>query len=135
MSRPQPSPVFVLALIAVGGALGSAARWGLAQAWPTAGGFPWATLAANVSGAAILGALLVTLDARRPFDPYLRPFLAVGVLGGYTTFSTYVLETRALWAESRPAFAILYVGATLLLGLGGCALGLWAARTTLRGRR
>src|SRR4051794_14883819 len=82
----------VALVIAAGGALGSLARWGLNEALPQEGGrFPWATFAENVGGCLVLGVLMVfLLDVWRP-TRYGRPFLAIGVLGGFTTFSTYTV--------------------------------------------
>ena len=72
-------------------------------------GFPWATFIENVSGGFLLGVLMVfLLDVWLPHR-YLRPFLGVGVLGGYTTFSTYMLESRDLLAGGRAATAFAYL--------------------------
>ena len=104
----------ILAVIAAGGVLGALARYGVETAAPTpAGGFPWATFGVNVAGCAGIGALMVLiLEVWRP-HPLLRPFLTVGVLGGFTTFSTYAVEARALAAD-RPVLAIGYVVGTVL---------------------
>ncbi len=84
--------------------------------------FPWATLAANVTGCLLLGVLMVLLlDVWRP-GRYLRPFLAVGVLGGFTTFSAYTAETLALLQEGRVPVALAYVFGSVLSGL----LATWA---------
>jgi CrcB protein len=72
---------------------------------------------ANVSGCFAIGVLLVVLAQRRPDDRLLRPLLGTGVLGGYTTFSTYALDTRTLLAADRPALAAAYVCGTLVVGL------------------
>ena len=65
------------------------------------GSFPWATFAINVTGSFLLGAFLAWLFARRPADRYLRPFVAIGVLGGYTTFSTAMVETASTNSVER----------------------------------
>ena len=78
-----------LAAIAVGGGIGSVARYLLSAAFPAGLGFPWAIFAVNVSGCFCLGFLMVYLLEVWPPRRFLRPFLAVGLLGGYTTFSTY----------------------------------------------
>ena len=107
-----------LLLVAVGGAFGSVARYVvsvLGVAWMGAG-FPWGTLAVNVLGSAaigICGALGVSGDARL--------LLVTGVLGGFTTFSAFSLETGMLWDRS-PALAVTYVGASVILGLAAFAL-------------
>ena len=87
----------VLLVIGAGGALGSLARWGVSHLLPWSGDtFPWATFLENVSGGLALGMLMVLLLDVWPPHRYLRPFLGVGLLGGYTTFSTYMLEARDL---------------------------------------
>lgn len=123
----------VLAVVAAGGALGSLARWGLGEAAgsaPTA--FPWATLTENVSGSLALGVLMVLVVEVRPASRYLRPFAGVGLLGGWTTFSTYALESRTLLASDRVGTAVLYVGGSLVLGLLGCLAGLRVTRRVVR---
>ncbi len=114
-------------VIAAGGALGGALRYLVNEAVP-ASGFPWATFIENVTGCFLLGALMVyLLDVWSP-NRYLRPFLAVGVLGGFTTFSAYTVETRALLAEGRGPAALAYLFGSLLAGLAGTWLGITAAR-------
>jgi CrcB protein len=116
-------------VIAVGGALGSVARWSLSRALPTQDGqLPWGTLLENVSGAALLGLLMVlVLDVWRP-SRYVRPFLGVGVLGGYTTFSTYALEGRDLLAGGDVVLGLGYLLGSVLLGLAAVWAGVAAGR-------
>jgi len=114
----------VLASVAVGGALGSAARYGLAVLWPTTTGFPWATLTTNLLGCALLGALMQVVTDRVAPHRLLRPFLGTGVLGGFTTFSTYAVETRQLLASGRPGLALTYALGTLLGALLAVRLGM-----------
>jgi fluoride exporter len=112
--------------VAAGGALGALARHLLASAWPhPAGGFPWSTLVVNLTGCLLIGALLATAYAHRPL---VRAFLATGVLGGYTTFSTYAVETRDLVAAGRPGLAAVYALSTLAGALAAVALGAAAVR-------
>jgi CrcB protein len=108
----------VLAVVAAGGALGALTRYGIEAAVPTpAGGFPWATFGINVAGCAAIGALMVLiLEGWRP-HPLLRPFLTVGLLGGFTTFSAYAVEARVLLAGGHPALAVAYVVGTVLAAL------------------
>ncbi|MGI8576726.1 MAG: FluC/FEX family fluoride channel [Nocardioidaceae bacterium] len=119
----------VAAVIAVGGGLGSLARYGVSRWLSTdAGEFPWSTFLVNVVGCAVLGALMVFIvDVWRP-GRYLRPFLAVGVLGGLTTFSTLALDARGLGADRAWLLANLYVFGSLLAGLLALWLGLASAR-------
>ncbi|WP_238343073.1 fluoride efflux transporter CrcB [Nocardioides cynanchi] len=108
----------ILLAIAAGGALGAVARWGLVEALPhDPDQLPWATVLANLSGCFAIGVLLAVLAERRPDSRLLRPLLGTGVLGGYTTFSTYALDTRDLLAAGRPALAAAYLFGTLLAGL------------------
>jgi CrcB protein len=125
----------VLGAIAVGGALGAAARFGLAVVWPHApGGFPWATFATNAIGSCALGVLMELLAGLTAPHRLLRPFLGTGVLGGFTTFSTYALETRELIEAGRPGLAIAYVGGTLVAALAALAIGMLGVRLLRRPR-
>ncbi|MFB8007862.1 fluoride efflux transporter CrcB [Nocardia sp. NPDC056000] len=111
-------PATVLMVIAVGGALGALSRYGLARIWPTpAGGFPWATFATNVLGCFLIGVLMVTITEIRPVHPLTRPFLGVGILGGFTTFSTYANETRGLLQPGTVPLAFAYLAGTLVCAL------------------
>lgn len=114
----------LLAAIAAGGVIGSLGRYGVARALPDEpGAFPWATFIVNVSGSLAMGILFVwVLTMHRP-HPWLRPFLGVGVLGGWTTFSTYALETRALVASGHGATALAYALGSLLVGLVAVGAG------------
>ncbi len=105
--------------VAAGGALGSAARYGLAQAWPTpAHGFPWATFATNVVGCLAIGLLL---GVHR--SPAVRAFVGTGLLGGFTTFSTYAVESDALRRAGQPLLAAGYATGTVLTALFAAWLG------------
>jgi CrcB protein len=126
--RREPGQGPVLAVIAAGGSLGALARYGLARMWPTpAGGFPWATFVTNVAGCFLIGVLMVAVTEIFVAHRLVRPFLGVGILGGFTTFSTYANETRALLQPDTVGRAFAYLGGTLC-----CALlaTLVAVRTT-----
>ncbi|MFJ9819884.1 fluoride efflux transporter CrcB [Streptomyces sp. NPDC101151] len=119
----------VLAVIALGGGLGSIARYGLSRAWPTpAGGFPWATFITNISGSFALGLLMVYVMEVWPPNRYVRPFLGVGVLGGYTTFSTYTVELHHLLSLGDWTKADAYALTSLVAGLMAVWLGIAGAR-------
>ncbi|MGZ4609303.1 MAG: fluoride efflux transporter CrcB [Actinomycetes bacterium] len=119
----------VLLVIAAGGALGSLLRWALGQALvATHGDFPWATFIENLSGGFALGLLMVFVLEVWPPSRYLRPFLGVGVLGGYTTFSTYMLDTRGLIAADQSPLAAIYLFGTLAAGLAAVWAGIFLAR-------
>jgi len=122
----------VLALVAAGGALGSLARFGVSEALPASGaGFPWATFLVNVTGCFLLGLLMVLVLDVWPSYRLLRPFLGVGVLGGYTTFSTYALEARDLMAAGQLVTALGYVGGSLVAGLLAVAGGVAGMRAVV----
>jgi CrcB protein len=122
----------VLLVIAAGGALGSLARWTVSTALPHAkDGFAWATFVENVTGGLVLGALMVLVLDLWPPNRYLRPFLGVGVLGGYTTFSTYMLDTHAVLAAGRIPVAFGYLAGTLVAGLAAVWAGVLAGRTAV----
>ncbi len=125
-----------LAVIAAGGILGSLARYGLALALPApSGAFPWATFLANVSGSLLLGALLVIVAEVLAPSRYLRPFLGVGVLGGYTTFSTYTSDARSLLAAGHGPLALAYVFGTLAACLLATLVGVRLGRLVERRAR
>ncbi len=125
----------LLGAIALGGVLGAEARYGLARAVPHgAGGWPWSTLLVNVVGSLLIGVLMAALAAR-PAPPRLaRPFLGTGVLGGFTTFSTYAVDLRSLAAHGHPGLALAYAGVTVLAALIAVTVGAAATRAVLSGR-
>lgn len=126
--RPQRRWDIAL-VIAVGGAIGGALRYALNEAIPHgADGFPWATFLENVTGCLVLGALMVyLLDVWSPHR-YARPFLAVGLLGGFTTFSAYTVETATLLRSGHAPTAFAYLGATIVAGLVATWAGIAVAR-------
>jgi fluoride exporter len=120
-------------LAALGGALGALARWGVATALPSeAGGWPWATLLVNLTGCLLIGALLAVLLNRFPASTWMRPFLAVGVLGGYTTFSTFAVDVVQLGEAGAWLTAAGYLLVSVLGGVVCVVLGLVGARAVLR---
>ena len=120
-------------LAALGGALGALARWGVAEALPSpAGGWPWATLLVNLTGCLLIGVLTGVLAARDPEPAWARPFLAVGVLGGYTTYSAFAVEVVTLTDAGALATAAAYVLASVVGGVLAVAAGVAAVRRTAR---
>jgi fluoride exporter len=123
-SQPQ-----VLVAIAVGGGLGALARHGLATMLPTPPGqFPWSTWLANVLGCLLIGVLMVLVTETRTAHRLARPFLGVGVLGGFTTFSTYAGEIRALLTPGTVGLAFGYLAATLVTALLAVVVGMRVTR-------
>ncbi|GAB3808598.1 fluoride efflux transporter FluC [Micromonospora zhanjiangensis] len=119
--RPRPWPV--LAAISAGGVLGALARYGLQSAFPhPATGFPWATFGTNVSGCLLIGVLMVLVTQVWPGRALVRPFLGVGVLGGFTTFSTYVVDIQQAAVAGAARVALAY----LALTLAGAMVAVWA---------
>lgn len=113
-----------LILVMVGGAMGSGCRYLVGKLMgPTADArVPWHTFTVNVTGAFLLG-LLVAVAARSGWPGWWRPLIAVGVLGGYTTFSTFSLESAELLLTGRPAVAFVYSLGSVVAGVGGVLAG------------
>lgn len=126
----------VLLSIAVGGVLGSLARWGIEDLLPhRPGGVPWGTFGVNVVGAFLLGLLMHFVVRVWAPSRYLRPFLGVGVLGGFTTFSTFAVEIRGLVADGYGVVAFGYTFGSLVLGIPAVFLGSVLGRSLVRGQR
>jgi CrcB protein len=116
-------------LAALGGALGALARWGVAEALPRQdGGWPWATLLVNLTGCLLIGVLTGVLADRSPEPAWARPFLGVGVLGGYTTYSAFAVEVVVLTDAGALPTALGYVLASVLGGVLAVAAGVRAVR-------
>ena len=110
--------------VAIGGALGAVARWGISENFATDPSFPWPTFVANISGSFLLGVVLVLGERFHPrkhraWARLWRPFLATGVLGGFTTFSTFALELVQLSIDA----AITYAVSSVVAGLLAFAIG------------
>ncbi len=122
-----------LALIAVGGSIGAVARYGLSL-WlsssvsPT---FPIGTFVVNMLGSLVIGALF-ELSESTIVSPEWRGFLMIGLLGAFTTFSTFSLETVQLLRDSEPGLAALNVLGSVLLGIGGVYAGMHAVKLTMK---
>ena len=119
----------VLLAIALGGAVGATARYAVGLAWPTGpDSFPAATMAVNVTGCALIGVLMVLVVDVWTRQRLLRPFLGTGVLGGFTTFSTYAVDIERLVSADRLGIAASY----LTMTFAGCMLSVWAATIATR---
>jgi CrcB protein len=112
--RPDPRE---LAAVFAGGAIGSAARAGLADAWAASPGrWPWATFAVNLIGAFLLGLLAARLWTHRPPSSYRRSLLGAGFCGGLTTFSTMQVELLRMLDHDRVGLALAYSLSSIGMG-------------------
>jgi CrcB protein len=111
--------------IATGGALGAVARYLVAvRLYERLGvDFPWGTLAVNVLGSFLLGLTLALVEERGAFSPNTRSFITIGVLGSFTTFSTFVYEGWQYAREGDPMRMAVYAGLSLALGLAAFSAG------------
>jgi CrcB protein len=114
----------VLAAVAAGGMIGAALRYGVTRWIPIRPGrFPWATFWVNVTGSFVLGVLLIVLLERYPDRRHARPFLATGVLGGFTTMSSYAVDIVVLGRDGHVATAAAYATASMVGALALAAAG------------
>jgi CrcB protein len=122
----------LLAVIAAGGMTGALARYGLGELLPHAPGtWPLATWLTNVSGCLLIGVLMVLVTEVWPDQRYLRPFVGVGVLGGFTTFSTAMVDVRGLVLAGAPGLGLLYLGGTMLASVCATTAGWFATRAVI----
>lgn len=123
------APWTTLGAISAGGVVGALARYGTTTAFPRAPGqFPWAVFAINVSGCLLIGALMAVVAEAGRGHRLLRPFLGVGVLGGFTTFSTYVVDIQRAVTDGAARVGLAYLAATLAAALAAVFAGLRLTR-------
>lgn len=135
-SRPRRRNPGVLGAIALGGALGAPARYGISLAvHVTPGTFPWGTFWTNVSGSFALGFILTLLLERFPPGRFLRPFVATGFLGAFTTYSTFAVETDLLVKNGYVGVAAAYALGSLAAGFLAVWVGMVLARDVPDRRR
>ena len=126
----------VLAVISLGGGIGALARYGLGTLLPTRPGqFPWGTFVTNVAGCFLIGVLMVLITEVWSAHRLVRPFLGVGFLGGFTTFSTFAVETRGLLQPGTVGQAFVYLAGTLICALLAVIAAVWLTRVLTRSRR
>lgn len=119
----------VLAAVSAGGVLGALARYGLQTAFPhSLAEFPWATFGINVGGCLLIGILMVLVTEVWTGSRLLRPFLGVGILGGFTTFSTYAVDIQQAVAAGAEVIALTYAAATL----AGAMITVWVGSAAAR---
>ncbi len=123
----------VLLTVGCGGVVGAICRYLVQLALPSRPGrFPTGTFMVNVSGSALLGFLLVVLNERFADRRLARPLLGTGLIGAYTTFSTFTVEAVLLARAGQVPTAVAYVGLSIVLGLGAGLLGISAGRLSAR---
>ncbi len=139
MSARTPLPVHLhwrsVLLVFVGGAIGTTVRYLLSAAVPTVGGVPLITLVINVTGAFVLGWLLEALALRGPDTGRrrdVRLFAGTGILGGYTTYSSFAVDTDGLFVAHNPTAGLGYAVATIVIGALASAAGILAAAAIAR---
>jgi CrcB protein len=121
----------IYALVAVGGAIGSVARFWMAGvvARLTGPAFPWGTILINILGSCLIGWLAgFTVYGRMQNTDSLRAFAMAGICGGFTTFSSFSLQTLELLREGQPLAALANATASVLLCLAATAMGFWLSR-------
>ena len=113
-------------LVALGGALGSVLRWLVGTALnPVFAAFPLGTFLVNLLGSAALAAIGTAAERGSVASPGLALFLTTGVMGGFTTYSSFNWEVARLFRDGQPGAAVTYLGATMGCCLAGAALGAW----------
>jgi CrcB protein len=121
-----------LSAIAGGGALGTLARYGVDRALAgPALGFPWSTLVVNLAGSFLLGVTVTVMVERWSPSRFARPFVAIGFCGGFTTFSTMVVEAAQRGQHGRVGLAAVYLAISLVAGVLAAATGMGVARGRL----
>jgi CrcB protein len=116
--------------IAIGGALGSVARYGLST-WIfdiTNHKFPYATLLVNVAGSFIMGILFVVIVEKAAMSDEMKSLLMIGFIGAFTTFSAFSLDALSLWQNGHVLMSLIYVFATVILCLVAISAAIWLAR-------
>ena len=118
-----------VAVVALGGALGALARWGVGFALPPSPGtFPLGTFLINVVGCLLMGVLVVVVTEVRETHPLVRPFVGVGILGGFTTFSTFSVDGEELLTDHHLALAGAYLAGTVAAAVLAAAAGMALTR-------
>jgi CrcB protein len=119
--------------VAIGGALGAMARYGVSTLVFDASSqrFPYATLSVNVLGSFLIGILFVLIVEKGLLPPEMRSILMVGFLGAFTTFSTFSLDALGLWQNGHLLLALVYALGTVVLCLAAISVAVWLTRLFL----
>nr|WP_246152261.1 fluoride efflux transporter CrcB [Roseospira navarrensis] len=123
----------MLIAVAAGGAVGAIARYTVTSAVPRwlGHGFPWGTVVVNVAGSLLMGLLIDIMARRWSAPPEARVFLVTGVLGAFTTFSTFSLDVVTLYERGALMAAALYVAGSVIAGVLALFAGMWLGRVLL----
>jgi fluoride exporter len=121
---------FIWIAVAFGGAIGAMARHGVSRMSLHLLGpnFPWGTMAANIIGSFTMGLVIIWLTTREPHSPAMRAFLTVGLLGAFTTFSTFSLDVITLYRDRTMMIAGAYLFASVILSVFGLIAGIVIGR-------
>ncbi|WP_415941899.1 fluoride efflux transporter CrcB [Streptomyces sp. 067-1] len=126
----------IVAAVALGGGIGTAARYGASLLWPvTVGDFPWTTLCVNAVGCAVIGVFMVVISDVWAAHRLVRPFFGTGVLGGFTTFSTYAVDIQRLVDEGEARSGLAYLAVTLVAAIAAVWLAVTVTRRVLAWRQ
>lgn len=136
---PDPAPggveLAMVAAVAIGGVAGAAGRHALAAAWPVrSGSFPWSTFVANGTGSLVLGVALVVFAAVWPDNARMRGLVNTGILGAFTTMSTFLVEVAVLGKDGRVGLAAVYLSVTVGVGVSAAVAGIRLGRIVESGR-
>ncbi|MGW1893261.1 fluoride efflux transporter CrcB [Streptomyces sp. NPDC002004] len=116
-------------MVALGGVIGASARYGAALLWPSGpSAFPWTTLLVNTVGCAVIGVFMVLITELWAAHRLVRPFFGTGVLGGFTTFSTYAVDVQRLVSAGQAVMGLVYLVSTMVAALAA----VWAAAAMTR---
>lgn len=120
----------ILIAVAAGGAVGAIARYSVTAAVPRwlGHGFPWGTVIVNILGSLLMGLLIDIMARRWSAPPEARVFLVTGLLGAFTTFSTFSLDVVTLYERGALAAAAAYVVGSVVVGVLALFVGLWLGR-------
>ena len=127
----DPAGLVVVLAVSLGGGAGAVARLAAHRVAPDI----WSTLAVNLTGCALIGVLVVLTTEVERAHPLIRPFLGTGVLGGFTTFSTYALDTHGLWVAGDRVAAVGYLVGTLLVCVAATVAAVAMTRSLVAGQR
>ncbi len=126
-------PVIAFLAVGAGGAIGSMLRyavtlWMIGRVGP---GFPWHTALINVVGSFFIGAVAAYVQSSAGLSPLISAFVMVGILGGFTTFSTFSFDALTLLSDGSAGIALAYCAGSVVLGISGAAAGIAVVRVAL----